>query len=134
MNYLLDTNHLSPLVTPGHSLRARVRTQFLAGDTFSVVAPVLSEFLFGIRSVPRSHQNLIEWQQMRADFKFYSVDASIAEEAVELRLTLRSQGWQIGLIDSFSAIIALRDQLILLTTDKDFTAIPNLQQENWLTP
>lgn len=33
---------------------------------------------------------------------------------------------------SLIAAVALRYDLTLLTTDKDFSAIPQLKQENWL--
>lgn len=62
-HYLLDTNHLSPLVTMEHPLRARVLRQIQAGDHFAIAAPALTEFLFGIPSVPRARQNLAEWSR-----------------------------------------------------------------------
>lgn len=48
-----------------------------------------------------------------------------------LRVQLRKQGWQLGGIDSMVAIIAVRNQLTLLTTDKDFQGVPDLKLENW---
>jgi tRNA(fMet)-specific endonuclease VapC len=48
-----------------------------------------------------------------------------------LRVKLRQNGLQLEAIDSLIAIIALRYDLTLLTTDKDFRAIPNLRYENW---
>ena len=38
----------------------------------------------------------------------------------------RRQGWQLATIDALIAAIALRYNLILLTTDQDFRAIPGL--------
>jgi predicted nuclease of predicted toxin-antitoxin system len=60
--YPLDTNHISPLVTPGHPLRAKILQQIESGVMFA---------------------------------------------------------------------IALRYNLVLLTTDKDFHHIPTLHYENW---
>lgn len=60
-DYLLDTNHLSPIVTIEHPLRQKIITQLQAGDTF----------------------------------------------------------------------VAIRNDLILLTNDKDFGAIVELKRENW---
>jgi serine/threonine protein phosphatase PrpC len=34
--YLLDTNHLSPLVTLGHSLRNKILAQVQVGDSFAI--------------------------------------------------------------------------------------------------
>jgi predicted nucleic acid-binding protein len=47
---------------------------------------------------------------------------------------MRKVGRQIALIDAFTAVIALRQNLVLLTTDNDFQGIPALKQENWLLP
>lgn len=132
--YLLDTNHLSPLVTVGHSLRAKVRQHQQAGDIFVIPSPVLSEFLFGIGGLPRALQNLQEWQLLKADFVIYSVDATIAEQAADLRLNLRKRGIQLGLVDALSAVIAIQGGFILLTTDADFQALSQLSQANWVSP
>lgn len=40
-DYLLDTNHLSPLVTLNHPLRHRVMVALQAGHTFSMTVQVL---------------------------------------------------------------------------------------------
>lgn len=46
--YLLDTNHVSPLVTLEHPLRDKILARLQAGDIFSIIFPALHEFLFGI--------------------------------------------------------------------------------------
>lgn len=130
--YLLDANHLSPLVTVGHPLRELILSRCQAGDVFAIAAPVLNEFLFGIAIIPRAQQNLREWEHLREEFIYYGVDAADAEEAFRLRLHLRQQGRQLDLVDSFVAVVALRYGLTLLTTDKDFSTVPHLQQENWI--
>ena len=130
--YLLDTNHLSPLVTLDHPLRAKVLQQISSGDSFAIASPALNEFLFGIGIVKRSAQNWREWEFLRPSFTYYAVDAAIAEDAARLRINLRSHGRQLETIDSMLAIIALRQDFILLTKDKDFQAVPGLKQENWI--
>lgn len=45
---------------------------------------------------------------------------------------LRKRGWQLETADALIAATVLRYDLILLTTDKDFSAIPDLKRENWL--
>ena len=131
-NYLLDTNHLSPLVTAGHRLRQRVIRQLQHGDTFAFTVPSLSELLYGISIIPRAKQNLAEWQRLQPGFTCYIPDEADAEQAAHLQVMLRRRGWQLATVDAFIAIVALRYNLILLTTDKDFSNIPNLKQVNWL--
>jgi predicted nucleic acid-binding protein len=130
-NYLLDTNHASPLVTIGHPLRQRVLRSLEDGDTFSIAVPALTEMLFGISLLSRARQNLQEWERLKFSFNYYDIDRVDAEQAARLQIALRRQGWQLETVDALIATIALRNNLTLLTTDKDFSAIPELEQENW---
>jgi predicted nucleic acid-binding protein len=131
--YLLDTNHLSPLVTPGHPLQQRITQQHRAGDNFCIAVPALTELLFGIRTLPRAERNLRAWQAISGLFSYYLVEKQDAEGAADLQVVLRRQGWQLGTVDALIAAIALRYGLTLLTTDKDYKAILPLKQENWFT-
>lgn len=85
-HYLLDTNHLSPIVTIDHALRRRILAQFRLGDRFAITTPVLFEFLFGIRSLPRAAQNMEIWSRIKADFLYYPIEPQDAEQAVSLKL------------------------------------------------
>lgn len=129
--YLLDTNHISPLVTAGHPLREKILQQIASGTVFAIATPALHEFLFGIQLIPLAAQNFGLWAQLTGLFKYYNIDQITAEQSAQLRFTLRKSGWQLEAIDSFIAVLALRYNLVLLTTDKNFDRIPTLQHENW---
>jgi predicted nucleic acid-binding protein len=131
-DHLMDANHLSPLVTSGHPLRRRYFLSQQAGHTFAVAVPALTETLLGISIIPRSKQNLAEWQRLMPGLTVYDLDRADAERAAHLQIQLRRQGWQLGTVDALIAAVALRYGLTLLTTDKDFSVIPALNQENWL--
>ncbi len=131
-SYLLDTNHVSPLVTFGHPLRDAVLQRLDEGDAFAICVPVITESLFGIGILPRAIQNRAEWKRLRPRMTCYIPDETDAETAAELQLSLRRRGWQLEALDALVAVTALRHQLILLITDGDFQAVPNLQRENWL--
>ncbi len=131
MEYLLDTNHISPLVTSGHPLRAKILSRFQTNDQFSIATPALHEFLFGIRLLPRAVENLQTWHNLKGLFKYYHVDPSTAEQSAQLRVSLRQQGRQLEAIDSFIAVVAIRYDITLLTTDKDFQAVQGPRYENW---
>ena len=133
-NYLLDTNHAAPLVTLGHPLRQRVLLRLHEGDTFAITVPVVAEALYGIGLLPRATQNLAEWAKLRPSFACYIPDEADAESAAALQRSLRRQGSQLETVDAFIAVVALRYDLILLTSDNDFAAVPNSNQQNWLTP
>ena len=130
-NYLLDTNHISPLVTLEHPLRRQILRRLGHGDSFSIPTVALAEFIFGIISLPRVRQNRAEWEQLKHRFDYFHSDRYDAEQAAELRAALRKDGWQLAALDALIAVTALRYELVLLTTDKDFEAIPKLKIENW---
>ncbi len=129
--YLLDTNHVSPLVTLTHPLRERIFSQRDA-HRFAIAVPVLTEMLFGIRQLPRGEQNMLNWHKLERHFIFYDIYKRDAEQAADMRLRLRRQGWQLGIIDALIAAVALRYDLVLLTSDQDFSRVPGLRCENWL--
>ena len=131
-DYIVDTNHLSCMVTINHPLRRKFFQQMRRGDEFAIAAPILAEFLFGIRSTKRAKQNLAEWYQLRPSFTFYVTDEPDAEKAALLQLAMKRQGHQLKTPDALIAAIALRYDLVLLTTDTDFQRIPELLQENGL--
>lgn len=131
-DYLMDTNHLSPLVTLSHPLRQRYFLGQQAGHTFALAVPALTETLLGISIAPRSTQNLAEWQRLIPGLTIYDLDRADAEQAADLQLQLRRRGWQLATVDALIAAVALRYNLTLLTSDQDFTAIASLPQENWL--
>jgi predicted nucleic acid-binding protein len=130
--YLLDTNHLSPLVTVGHPLRQQVSVRLQLGDEFAVPVPALTELLYGILLTPRAAQNLAEWQRLQNSFGYYLIPRQDAETAAELQTDLRRRGWQLATVDALIAAVALRHNLVLLTTDGDYAAVPGLPLENWL--
>jgi predicted nucleic acid-binding protein len=134
VRYLLDTNHAAALVTLKHPLRQRVLHRLQSGDTFAITIPVVAETLFGIGLLPRAAQNLAEWARLRPSLLCFIPDEDDAENAAALQRKLRRQGWQLETVDAFIAIVALRYDLVLLTSDNDFVPVPNLKQENWRIP
>ena len=130
--YLLDTNHLSPFITLDHPLRQILIDRLQQGDTFSIAVPALTEFLFGIQTLPRKLLNLQEWQKYHNVFGYNDIQRADAEQAANLQLELRRRGRQLHTVDALIAAVALRYNLTLLTTDKDVQGVVGLPQENWL--
>jgi predicted nucleic acid-binding protein len=88
--------------------------------------------LFGLGMLPRAAQNQAIWQQIKPYFPCHVSNEADGEVAANLQISLRRQGWQLETVDALIAAVALCNEFILLTTDKDFRAVPNLQIENWL--
>jgi tRNA(fMet)-specific endonuclease VapC len=102
------------------------------GDIFALAVPALTELLLGISLLPRAKQNLIEWGRLKPGLSVYTLDEVDGKQAAELQISLRQRGKQLATVDALIAAIALRYDLILLTSDRDFSYIPQLKQENWL--
>jgi tRNA(fMet)-specific endonuclease VapC len=130
--YLVDTNHLSLMVTEQHPLRQHIIRRIRLGDEFSIAAPTLTEMLYGIQMIRHASRNVAEWVRLSVMFGFHGIDQQAACSAAVLQIELRRRGWQLSTVDAFIATVALRHELTLLTTDKDFRGIPGLQVENWL--
>ncbi len=129
--YLLDTNHLSPLVTPGHRFQSILQQQYQAGDSFHVAVPALTEMLYGIQILPRAGRNLENWRAIEGLFTYYQIEKRDAEHAAGLQVVLRKQGWQLTTVNALIAAVALRYDMTLLTSDQDFRAISGLIQSRW---
>lgn len=93
---------------------------------------MLTETVFGLSLLPRAVQNLAEWTRLREMIPCYIVDESDGYSAAKLPVSLRRQGRQLETVDALIAVIALRYDLVLLTADNDFHAVPELRHENWL--
>lgn len=93
----------------------------------------MTELVFGLSLLPRASQNLSEWRLWRARIGYYIVDQATAENAAALQTALRRQGRQLATVDALIAATALRYDLTLLTTDRDFETITGLRRENWMS-
>ena len=130
--YLLDSNHAGALITVTHPLRQRVTARMAGGDAFCLTLPVVTETVYGFSTLPRARQSAREWAAMRPSLVLIGMDEDDALNAAALQVTLHRQGRQRATIDALIATAALRYELVLLTTDRDFEAIPGLTIENWM--
>lgn len=130
--YLLDTNHASPLVTVGHPLRKRVMREYRLGHQFYIAVPALTETWFGISIIPRAAQNQAEWNQLSRFISCLTLDETDAKAAASIQLALRQRGRDLKVPDALIAVVALNFDFTLLTTDQDFAPVPGLKTDNWL--
>ena len=132
-SYLLDTNHASPLVTPGHPLRDRVLDEIESGNTFVIAIPALTEVWFGFLVSQRMLRNLAEWELLERKIDCISLEEPDAKTAASLQKLIRNRGRDLKTPDALIAAVALRYDFVLLTTDKDFLPVPGIKIENWLS-
>lgn len=114
-------------------MRGHLLAQIEQEHQFAIPVVVLAEFLVGIQLIPRAKANLAEWNRLQNGFGYYSIGRIEAEEAAELQIAMRRRGRQLATTDALIATVAIRNDLNLLTTDRDFEFIPSLKLENWLS-
>lgn len=131
-DYLLDTNHASSLVTRDHPVRTRVDAAIEASHRFFLTPMVVAEAIFGFSMLPRAVQNRQEWERLRPTLLFINVEERDAIDAAFLQTSLRKRGRQLLTVDALIASVAVRYNLTLLTSDRDFSWVPGLTTANWV--
>jgi tRNA(fMet)-specific endonuclease VapC len=130
--YLLDTNHLSAAVNPRSSLRERLREAHRKGFTLGTCLPVLGELEIGFQQTPDPERNRQALQVVRRHVRLWPLDEPLARLYGEIYHALRRRGRVLSPIDIMLAALCRHRDLTLLTSDRDFEALPELRAENWL--
>ena len=129
--YLLDTNHLSAALAPVSLVRERIYQHQLRRDRFGVCVPVLCELQAGIQGLNRQEPCLRQLRRLLQFVKVWPLEPEIAHYYGALYLELRRAGRVLSQVDMLQAAFLRYDQMTLLTTDRDFDAMPDLHTEDW---
>ncbi|HSI37222.1 MAG: PIN domain-containing protein [Phycisphaerae bacterium] len=101
----------------------------------AVCSVVLAELIYGALRSARTAHNLAEVGAFAGRFVSLPFDDAAAQKAAEIRAHLAKPGTPIGPMDTLIAAIALANDLILVTHNtREFSRVPGLQLEDWLTP
>jgi predicted nucleic acid-binding protein len=131
--YLLDTNHLGAAVSKVSVIRDRIRQLHRQGIVFGTCGPVLCELFVGIlqrKDVKATRRRLEGLLQI---VRVWPVDLDVANHYGAVYLELQKAGRALSQVDMIlAAVCRHRSNLTLLTTDRDFEALTDIQTENWL--
>ena len=120
MNFLVDTSVWSLALRrsePGAEREvARLREALFARESIYTMGLILQELLQGFGG-PRQRDAILH---RFSALPTITPDRDDHVEAAEVRNRCRRNGVQIGTIDALLAQLAIRHELILLTTDQDF--------------
>jgi predicted nucleic acid-binding protein len=86
----------------------------------------------GIQQTPRAAPSRRRLDILLEKVRIWPLDRTIAQAHGSLYLTLAKRGRALSFVDIVLAALALNMKGVLLTTDRDFEALPELQTENWL--
>ena len=130
--YLLDCNHLSAAIRKVSTLRDRLHQERRAGHRFVSCYPVLCELEAGIQQTGKLVENRRRLTQLLRHVRIWPLDAATARLFGEIFNELRKKGRALSQVDMMLAALSRQHSAIVLTTDRDFEALPDLQVGNWL--
>jgi tRNA(fMet)-specific endonuclease VapC len=134
MRYLLDTCVISDFIKGEAGTKARLK-QTPPVD-IAVSAITVMELRYGLALDPQRAQKIeatiASFLSSVTTLPFNTVEA---EQAAQIRATLKSQGRPIGAYDVLIAATALQHNLLMVTANqREFDRVPGLQTESWRQP
>ncbi len=133
MKWMLDTDTCIALIRqqPASAIR-KLRGKSMGQVGISSIT--LSELSFGVARSPKSQQNLGALREFLFVLEVASYDDSSAMQYGAVRAALEKRGTPIGPLDTLIAAHALSIDAILVThNQREFSRVPGLRVEDWLT-
>ena len=130
--YLLDTNHLGSALDGGSVVYSRILAARKQGVRVGTCAPVLCELAVGIAQTARREQNWKALGVFLGQVRVWPIDVEVARIYGDVYHELRGKGRVLSQADMTIAALARHAKLTVLTTDRDFEALPDVATENWV--
>jgi predicted nucleic acid-binding protein len=130
--YLLDTNHLSRALGVVSPLRDRLRLVHRQGFRLATCWPALCELQEGIvfTADPARYRRTLE--AVLKEVRIWPMNWGVVEHHGEFAKLAKKRGRALSTTDMILAAFAWKDNAVLLTTDRDFEAFPEIKTENWV--
>jgi tRNA(fMet)-specific endonuclease VapC len=131
MRYLLDTCVISDFIKGELGTQARLKQTPPTDIAVSVIT--VMELRYGLLINPE-HAQKVEpaISSFLASITIVSFGNAEAEQAAQIRATLKTQGQPIGAYDVLIASTALQHNLLMVTANqREFDRVSGLQTENW---
>lgn len=129
---LLDTNHLSDAIMPVSFVRDRLQREVGLGRGFVICIPVLCELEVGLRGLGRPEEPRQQLRSIRKYLRLWPLEGDFVDFYAEVALDAKRRGRTLSQIDIMLAALCRQHGLTLLTSDRDFEALPDIRVENWL--
>ena len=124
---ILDTNALSAFIDGDADVGEVLRRQ----ERVAIPVIVLGEFRYGI-AVSRHRAAYESWLDAHlAGFEILAVTGETTFAYAAIRMTLRSAGNPIPANDAWIAALALQHALPILSRDRHFDAVTEIQRRDW---
>jgi len=96
--------------------------------------PVLCELEAGIQQVRRPDVYRENLKRLFRHVRIWTIDVETARLYGEIHQVLRRRGKILSQVDTMVASLARQMKIKVLTSDRDFEALPEIPTENWLVP
>ena len=130
-DYLLDSNHMPAALRKVSRVRERIHQERRVGHRFISCYPVLCELEVGIQQTSKPDDNRRRLAQLLRHVRLWPLDTATTRLYGEVYIELRRAGRVLSQVDMVLAALARQHKLTVLTTDRDFEALRDLQVENW---
>ncbi len=129
--HLLDTNHLSAGVRVGSPVAMQFDLARKQGHRVGTCIPALCELEVGAQQVhdPVGYRPTLRVLLRR--LRIWPLTLETARLYGEIRQDLKRRGRVLSQVDMMLAALCRELDLVLVTTDKDFIALPWLKTETW---
>jgi len=125
--FLLDTNIVIALLEGDETLLSRLEE---AGEVF-IPAIVFGELFFGAAKSGRPSENMDKIERFAAGRSILPCDLPVAREYGKLRQRLREKGRPLPENDVWIAATAKCNALVLVTRDRHFREVDDLEIAQW---
>ena len=132
--FLLDTNHIGHAVRADSVVRERIAEYRRQGARLGTCVPVLCEIEAGIRQVRDAEVYRENLDRLLRQIRIWPIAPSTAKLFGELHFELKRRGRVLSQVDLMLAALAIEMNLVIATSDQDFTALSSLKVVNWLEP
>jgi tRNA(fMet)-specific endonuclease VapC len=129
--FLLDTNHLGAALRRVSLVRDRIQQRRRAGIKIGTCIPALCELEVGIRQISRQEEGRRDLNLLMNHIRVWLIDQSIVASYGEIHEELRRRGRVLSQVDMMLTSLARVMNLTILTTDRDFEALPDIRTEDW---
>ena len=126
--YLFDTNHFSAAIDDQAGVRERILQLRQSGHRMGTCVPVLCELETGLQRTQRREHNRRILGTLLRQVRIWHLEPPMALVYAEVR----ARGRVLSQVDMMLASLSRSLSATLLTDDRDFEALPDLQGENWL--
>ena len=132
--YLLDTNHVGLSVDRTSLVNQRLVQARLAGVRLGTCFPVLCEIEAGLQQVRRKEKYRRDLDHLLLQLRLWPIDLKTTRVFGDIYTELRGAGRALSQVDIMVAAMARQMGFTILTTDRDFEALPDVRTEDWSKP